>query len=221
MKVFCYVWGISRFKDWIDVAFVVSEIIQSYISHFEQRIWISFQLCQSYISVNTFLSSLKWLPLSSLFWAPPLLSITLSFFLIFYYFCFSLPSPRALFLCSSASTGNGFACHVTLVTDCVMDGILVRALLCLRRTTGQKHPLASHSTRHASHPAHPHPVLLRFSLTTSAFSKQPCSTSPSICWLFTHIWHYLSFCCVSVCCRQSIIVLYFALWFSLNLHFSI
>lgn len=171
MKVFCPVWRIARFKDRIDVACVVSEIIQSYISHFEQRIWISFQLCQSYISVNTFQCSLKWLPLSSLFWAPPLLSITLSLFLIFYYFGFSLPSPRALFLYSSALTGNGFACHVTLVTDCVMDGILVRALLCLRRTTGQKHPLASHSTCHASHPAHPTLYYLDFLLPLLLFQS--------------------------------------------------
>lgn len=131
----CYVWdpvGIFRFKGWKEA--VISELIQGDLSHF------------------TFLSSLKWLPLS-------LLCISTAFnhsfsFLVFYYFCFTLPPPRALFLYFSALTGNGFACHVTLVTGCVMDGILVRTLLCLRHTAGQRHPATSHSTCHAPHPAH-------------------------------------------------------------------
>lgn len=130
---------------------------------------------QSDFSPSTFPSGLKWLPLSL-----PFLRISTPFnhsvsFLTFYYFCFSLPPPRALFLYFSALTGNGFACHVTLVTDCVMDGILVRALLCLRHTAGQQHPptttttTTSHSTCHA--PAHVPPYYLGFSSTASPFQR--------------------------------------------------
>lgn len=50
-----------------------------------------------------------------------------------------IPDPMHSPSYFSALTGNGFACHVPLVTDCVMDGILVRALLCLRHTVGHKH----------------------------------------------------------------------------------
>lgn len=137
-----------------------------------------------------------------------------SHFLFFSYsiiFVLAYPRPCALFSHFSALTGNGFACHVRLVTDCVMDGILVRALLCLRHTVGQKHPrhLPLYLSRTA--PCSRHPVLLRIFSYRSSFSKQPCFGSSSICWLFTLVWHYLSSRCVSVCCRQSIIVLYIAL----------
>lgn len=57
------------------------------------------------------------------------------------------------FLHFPALTGNGFACHVTLVTGCVMDGILVRALFCLRHATGQRH----HATRTYTHTTQPPP----------------------------------------------------------------
>lgn len=114
-----------RFKGWIEV--VISELIK-------------------------FLSSLSRLPLSFLCFST---AFNHSFsFLMFYYFCSSLPPPHALFLYFTGLTGNGFACHVTLVTGWVMDGILVRALLCLRRTAGQRHPATSYSTCHAPHPAH-------------------------------------------------------------------
>ena len=146
---------------------------------------------QSDFSPSTFLSGLKWLPLSL-----PFLRISTPFnhsvsFLTFYYFCFSQPPPRALFLYFSALTGNGFACHVTLVTDCVMDGILVRALLCLRHTAGQQHPPPH--THHHHHlplylsctaPCSRHPALLRIFSRRFTFSTQPCRGSPSICWLF-------------------------------------
>lgn len=108
---------------------------------------------------------------------PQLLSITCTPPLIFYYFCFSVPPPCDLFSYFSALTGNGFACHVTLVTDCVMDGILVRALLCLRHAAGQKptphhhHPATSRSTCHAPHPAHVTPYYLGFSLPASPFFR--------------------------------------------------
>lgn len=105
-------------------------------------------------------------------------------FLILYYFCFSSPPPRALFSYFSALTGSGFACHVTLVTDCVMDGILVRALLCLRHTAGQKQP--------------PPPPTLP--VTHRALLTSPCITSifflPRL--LLETTLHYLSFS-FSVC----------------------
>lgn len=121
-------------------------------------------------------------------------------------FVFILPPASTLFSYFSVLTGNGSACHVTLVTDCVMDGILVRALLCLRHTAGQKQSATSHSTCHTPHPAHVTLYYFRFFPHRLCFSRQPCSASPSICWLFTLVWHYLSFRCVSVSCTPSIIV---------------
>lgn len=145
---------------------------------------------------QTFLSSLKRLCLSSYFLAPPLLSITASLPSYCILFCFSSPPPCVLFGYFSALTASGFACHVTLVTDCVMDGILVRAPLCLRYTAGQSHPATSHSTCHAPHPAH---VTPRY------------SDSPSLLLVCNAALHYLSFrCSVSVtvyhCLKQSFFV---------------
>lgn len=131
-----------------------------------------------------------------------------SHFLLFSYsiiLVLAYPRPVLSFLYSSALTESGFACHVTLVTDCVMDGILVRALLCLRHTAGQKHPATSHSTCHAPHPAHVTLYYLDFLLPLLLSQSNLAPASPSI------FWHYLSFRRVSVCCRRSIIVLYFAL----------
>lgn len=124
-------------------------------------------------------------------------------FLILYYFCFSSPPPRALFSYFSALTGSGFACHVTLVTDCVMDSILVRALLCLKHTAGQKHP--ANSTCHAPHPAHVSLYYLDFVL---------------LLLLLKATLHYLSFRC-AVCGAQFITVLNVARWFFPHLHFAI
>lgn len=82
-----------------------------------------------------------------------------------YYIFLPVPPTCTLFLYFPALTGNGFACHVMLVTGCVMDGILVRALFCLRHATGQRHPATCtyththttqplpHSTCHMQQPA--------------------------------------------------------------------
>lgn len=108
------------------------------------------------------------------------------------------------FLYFSALTGNGFACHVTLVTGCVMDGILVRALLCLRHTAGLRHPATSHSTCHAPHPAHITLYYEGFSLTAPRFrcslavAFHPCLVlfvSLGICLL--HTVHHCRILCDS------------------------
>ena len=96
------------------------------------------------IAAGVFAHSMQVLSIKSEF----LLTNILLFFVLVYH------GPCTLFSYFSALTRNGFACHVKLVTDCVMDGILVRALLCLRHTVGQKHPATSHITCHAPHPAH-------------------------------------------------------------------
>lgn len=145
----------------------ISEGVRIHPNFFWQFHWLLSQiLIQPWFQSD--LSHFLFQPLSCPFLASPLLSIS---FLIFYYFCFSLPPPRALFPYFSALTGSGFACHVTLVTDCVMDGILVRALLCLRHTVGRRRPATSHSTCHAPHPAHVTPHYLGFSLTASPFQS--------------------------------------------------
>lgn len=55
-------------------------------------------------------------------------------------------------------------------------------------------------------PCSRHPVLLRIFSHRFSFSMQPRCGHSSICWGFTLVWHYLSSCCASVYCRQSIIV---------------
>lgn len=171
---------------------------------------LSHPLCQSstqYISMNTFPSSLKLFPLSCLFLASPLLSITVSLLSYSIIFVLAYPHPVLSFLyffsLFFALTGNGFACHVTLVTDCVMDGILVRALLCLRHTAGQRHLATSHSTCHAPHPAHVTLHYLDFHSCRFSFSKQPCFGFPPICWHFTLVWHYLSLL-LCICVLQTV-----------------
>lgn len=139
----------------------------------------------------------------------PVLSISSPFnhtfsFLIFYYFSFSSPPPCALFSYFSALTGSGFACHVTLVTDCVMDDILVRALLCLRYTAGQNHPATSHSTCHTPHPAHvtlyylDFPLLLLLFKATLHYLSFHCSVSVTVYHCLKHctitFFLFLSFC---------------------------
>lgn len=124
---------------------------------------------------------------------PPLLSLPAPFnhhfsFLIFYYFGFGSSLPRARPLYFAALTGNGFACHVTLVTDCVMDGVLVRAFLCLKGTRrALAYSAASRSTCQAPHPAR---VGLR---RLHRVSKQPCSSSPSASSIFGQYF------CLRVC----------------------
>lgn len=115
-----------------------------------------------------------------------LLSITivpLSYFIIFP----CAPKLMLLFLYFLVLTGNSFACHVTLVTGCVMDGILVRALFCLRRAAGWRHPSTpasplppTHSTCHK-----PQPALLRI------FSPQ----LPRFNGTLLPFFHLLAFCC--------------------------
>lgn len=133
-----------------------------------------------------------------------------------------VPPTRAPFLYFPALTGNGFACHVTLVTGCVMDGILVRALFCLRHTAGWRRPATPptpplYTQTHTHTPTLPylshaatcshHPTLLRiFSLSFPPISMAPRCCS-FICWHFALLHHYLSSCCVTVGCRWSIIII--------------
>lgn len=122
------------------------------------------------------------------------------------YYNFFLPVPPTctLFLYFPALTGNGFACHVMLVTGCLMDGILVRALFCLRHATGQRHPA---TCTHTHHPTSPHtlPVtccnLLASPCIKEDFLPQlSCSdgTSPRFFHLlvfFPHFGRRVSPCC--------------------------
>lgn len=120
-------------------------------------------------------------------------------FIAFNHIIIFLPVPLTctLFLYFPTLTGNGFACHITLVTGCVMDGILVRALFCLRHATGQRHP-ATHTYTHTTQPAPTlylshaatcsrHPELLRI-----FYHSFPAPMAPHcgsfICWYFSSLW---------------------------------
>lgn len=95
----------------------------------------------------------------------------------YYNFFTSSPDVYSLFfLHFPALTGNGFACRVTLVTGCVMDGILVRALFCLRHATGQRHP----ATRTYTHTTQPPPLTLYLSHAAT------CSRHPALKRIFSH-----------------------------------
>lgn len=100
-------------------------------------------------------------------------------FISFNHIIIFLPVPPTctLFLYFPALTGNGFACHVTLVTGCVMDGILVRALFCLRHATGQRHP----ATRTYTHTP-PNPPTHTLYLSHAA----TCSRQPALPRIFSH-----------------------------------
>lgn len=85
-----------------------------------------------------------------------------------------------------------------------MDGILVRALLCLRHTAGLRHPATSHSTCHAPHPAHITLYYEGFSLTAPRFhcslavAFHPClALFVSLGIRFLHTVHHCRILCDS------------------------
>lgn len=126
------------------------------------------------------------------------------------------PKLILLFLHFPALTGKGVTCHILLVTGCVMDGILVKALFCLRHAAGWRQPSTPairspipHSTCHTPQPAHitlhykgfSFPHLPRFNGTLLRFFRLLAFNSPlllfvfllHICWL--QMVHHELMCC--------------------------
>lgn len=141
------------------------------------------QTCRK-ISNSTFWANLNESLLSS--FGIALLSITLlplSYFIIFA----CAPKLMLLFLYFPALTGNGCACHVMLVTGCVMDGILVRALFCLRHAAGWRH-LATPTI-----PPTPLPVTRRNLLTSPRITKDFLPQLPRFNGTLLRLLHLLVF----------------------------
>lgn len=192
------------------------------IAYFDWRgLFSRCQTCRE-ISNSTFWANLNESLLSS--FGIALLSIIVVPLLYFIIFACAL-KLMLLFLYLPALTGNGFACHVTPVTVCVMDGILVRALFCLRHAARQRHPATPanppHPLLYLSHAAtcSRHPALLKIFSPSFPVSMAPCCGS-FICWHFALLCSYLSSCRVSVGCRWSIITFCAALWVFLSMYFA-
>lgn len=170
-----------------------------------------------------FLGKFKWIA-TIFFWHCIAFYHSCSF-IVFYYFCLCPQTHAPFFLYFPALTANGFACHVTPVTGCVMDGILVRALFCLRHAARQRHPATPANPPppppYLSHAAtcSRHPALLKIFSPSFPVSMAPCCGS-FICWQFALLCSYLSSCRVSVGCRWSIITFCAALWVFLSMCFA-